>query len=64
MQHWENQTRNYIFVRISQVQEKASVGEKVEFEVSFDNPLPVPLTNCNVSMESSGFNNIEDQAVR
>lgn len=36
-------------------------GEKVTFEVSFTNPLDEALTNCDISMESAGFKDIDDE---
>lgn len=36
-------------------------GEKVNFEVSFKNPLDIALTDCDISMESAGFKDIEDE---
>lgn len=35
-------------------------GEKIQFEVSFKNPLDIPLTNCDISMDSAGIENIDD----
>ncbi|WAR12903.1 TGM1-like protein [Mya arenaria] len=35
----------------------------VEFKVTFTNPLPRPLVECKISMESDAFQDIEDESV-
>ena len=35
--------------------ETGKVGEKFKVEVSFDNPLSVPLTNCELKVEGPGL---------
>lgn len=43
---------------------EGSLKDPVEFTISFRNPLPVPLTKCSISAESTnGFFNIEDHPV-
>ena len=39
---------------------EAHVGDNVKFVISFDNPIDKPLTGCSVSMDSVGFEDIDD----
>ncbi|XP_052817705.1 protein-glutamine gamma-glutamyltransferase K-like [Mya arenaria] len=42
---------------------ECKLGKPVEFKVSFNNPLPRPLVECKISMESDAFDDIEDERV-
>ncbi|XP_052247708.1 protein-glutamine gamma-glutamyltransferase K-like [Dreissena polymorpha] len=42
---------------------KARLGEPMQFVVSFTNPLPQALINCDISMESDAFEDIKDEHV-
>ncbi|WAR12901.1 TGM1-like protein [Mya arenaria] len=42
---------------------ECKLGKPVEFKVSFTNPLPKPLVECKISMESAAFDDIEDESV-
>lgn len=37
-----------------QAADEAAVGEKFEVQVSFENPLPVTLTGCELRVEGPG----------
>lgn len=43
-----------------QCPDKGKFGEKVKFVVSFTNPLNMPLTKCDISMDSDGFDDLDD----
>ncbi|WAR23504.1 TGM1-like protein [Mya arenaria] len=43
--------------------ERCYIGRLSQFEVTFRNPLPVRLVNCDISMESDAFEDIRDERV-